>query len=305
MDEQRNKPAEDGESRESRLAKGAEGRERDATPSVPILIPKVYAEAHRRDSEAPPAQATPERDTGSSTAPTEIAAPASSPRSGSRWMPTLALVSALAGAGLALQLQQQSEDPRPKAAVAARDEPSAQPAATPPQPLPEPLPVATPAAPGETAVAAAPAEPPAAPAAAAPSEAAQPAAGEPETPGPAVATTSAMAQNKPRARSARRGARPATAKTKKPAQLAEEPSRADIVAAMRKVQAELQACGGERRGVAELQLQLDNSGRVRHANVGGDFAGTKEGSCMARAARKARTNPFKRESYSVLFPVSI
>jgi hypothetical protein len=51
------------------------------------------------------------------------------------------------------------------------------------------------------------------------------------------------------------------------------------------------------------QVTVDgSSGRVTNARVQGQFAGTPEGSCIARAVRRARFPRFKRPSFQVTFP---
>jgi hypothetical protein len=44
---------------------------------------------------------------------------------------------------------------------------------------------------------------------------------------------------------------------------------------------------------------------VTHVLVGGDFAGTTEGSCIARAVRGARFPAFKQERFRILYPYAL
>jgi len=67
----------------------------------------------------------------------------------------------------------------------------------------------------------------------------------------------------------------------------------------------VRACVGDTHGVAEVVLTVKNTGRVSHAVVGGDFAGTPEGSCIARTVRKTRLQPFLRPSFTLVYPFAL
>ncbi|HKU44996.1 MAG TPA: hypothetical protein VJR89_42845 [Polyangiales bacterium] len=84
--------------------------------------------------------------------------------------------------------------------------------------------------------------------------------------------------------------------------MAETPSRADVLNGLDGVRSSVQACAGTRQGVAEVDLTIAANGVVTNALVGGDFGGTPQGSCIARAVRKARFPEFKQDRYRVLFP---
>jgi hypothetical protein len=84
------------------------------------------------------------------------------------------------------------------------------------------------------------------------------------------------------------------------------PTREQIVAAMRSVAGSVGACGGgARTGVAEVRVRLGSSGRVQSAIVTGQFAGTPEGSCIARAVRSARVPPFRQSTFEFTYPFRI
>ena len=88
--------------------------------------------------------------------------------------------------------------------------------------------------------------------------------------------------------------------------LPETPSRDAVIAAMRAVQPAVRACAqGDRHGVATVRIVIGSSGRVRNAEVVGDFAGTSEGSCVARAVRGASVPPFSSASFAVTYPFPI
>ena len=83
----------------------------------------------------------------------------------------------------------------------------------------------------------------------------------------------------------------------------DSPSREDVQAALRAVAPVVAACGGgARRGVATVEITVGSSGRVRNAVVTGPFAGTPEGSCIARAARRARFPQFGQPTFRVTYP---
>jgi hypothetical protein len=85
----------------------------------------------------------------------------------------------------------------------------------------------------------------------------------------------------------------------------ETPSRADVLQRMESVRPAVRACAAGRSGVADLDVTVAHSGVVTHVLVGGDFAGTTQGSCIARAVREARFPSFKQDRFRVLFPYSI
>ena len=54
--------------------------------------------------------------------------------------------------------------------------------------------------------------------------------------------------------------------------------------------------------MAEVRVRVGSSGRVQSSVVIGQFAGTPEGSCIARAVRGARFRPFTQESFEFTYP---
>lgn len=83
------------------------------------------------------------------------------------------------------------------------------------------------------------------------------------------------------------------------------PSRPAVVAGFEAVRGRLSSCASGRQGVAEVQATIAGSGRVTHALIGGDFQGTPEGSCMARAVRAASFPPFARHHIRVEYPFAL
>ena len=83
------------------------------------------------------------------------------------------------------------------------------------------------------------------------------------------------------------------------------PTRSEVVARLESVRSSVQACAAGRSGVADLDITIAHTGVVMHVLVGGDFAGTTEGSCIARAVRQARFPQFKQERFRLLYPYAI
>jgi hypothetical protein len=83
------------------------------------------------------------------------------------------------------------------------------------------------------------------------------------------------------------------------------PSREDVVQAMRAVSPQVAACAGTRHGVVRVNITVGGSGRVQNAVVQGEFAGSREGSCVARAVRRARLPEFSRDSFSFVYPFQL
>jgi hypothetical protein len=90
-----------------------------------------------------------------------------------------------------------------------------------------------------------------------------------------------------------------------PDNLAETPSRSDVVQRLEAVRPSVRACAAGLSGVADLDITIAHSGVVTHVLVGGDFAGTTQGSCIARAVREARFPSFKQERFRLLYPYAI
>ncbi|HEY2734525.1 MAG TPA: hypothetical protein VGI70_11105 [Polyangiales bacterium] len=85
----------------------------------------------------------------------------------------------------------------------------------------------------------------------------------------------------------------------------ETPSRGEVVERMESVRSSVRACANGMSGVADLDITVAHNGAVTHVLVGGDFAGTPQGSCIARAVREARFSSFKQDRFRVLYPYAI
>ncbi|HJK95748.1 MAG TPA: hypothetical protein RMF84_00930 [Polyangiaceae bacterium LLY-WYZ-14_1] len=84
--------------------------------------------------------------------------------------------------------------------------------------------------------------------------------------------------------------------------LPDKPSRNDVLQALQSVQPAIRGCRESRGGVAQVRITVASSGRVRNAVVQGVFAGTPEGSCVARTVRRARFPRFSDPSFTVTYP---
>lgn len=87
--------------------------------------------------------------------------------------------------------------------------------------------------------------------------------------------------------------------------LPEVPSRDDVLARLEGVRSAVQACAEGKTGVAELDITIAGTGAITTVLVGGDFAGSAQGSCIARTVRQTRFPRFQKERFRLLFPYSI
>ncbi|NOY91853.1 MAG: hypothetical protein GXP55_11705 [Deltaproteobacteria bacterium] len=83
--------------------------------------------------------------------------------------------------------------------------------------------------------------------------------------------------------------------------LPETPTRAQVQAAFTRVLPNLRACT-DSRGAVPIRVTISGSGRITTAVVQGHFAGTPEGSCLARAVRTAHLPAFQQRRLSVNYP---
>lgn len=102
-------------------------------------------------------------------------------------------------------------------------------------------------------------------------------------------------------------ARPGGNKAGPPAgPMPDAPSRADVIAAMASVRRAVATCAVGRGGVAQVRVTFSGpSGRVMNAVMEGQFAGTPQGSCIARAVRAASVPRFSQPSVTVSYPFQI
>lgn len=129
----------------------------------------------------------------------------------------------------------------------------------------------------------------------------EPAKAEPVAPAPAAPAPTAAAPasiRHPRVARSRGPQRTDSVPTGLPAQ----PSRDDIKTAIESSRAAVQACAGSGHGLTTAHITILGSGRVSAANIEGAFAGTPQGSCMARALRAATFPRFSAPSLQVTYP---
>jgi hypothetical protein len=88
------------------------------------------------------------------------------------------------------------------------------------------------------------------------------------------------------------------------ANLPDTPNREAVIAALEPLRGAMAQCAGSKRGIAQLDITVSGAGLVTHAVVAGDFAGTPEGSCIARAARNAQFTAFQKPRFRVIYPFS-
>lgn len=87
-----------------------------------------------------------------------------------------------------------------------------------------------------------------------------------------------------------------------PEELPEHPSREAVQHTMTALLPAIRECAAGQSGALQVEVTVGSSGRVRNALVTGAFAGTPEGSCMARTVRGARFPRFGQESFTVRYP---
>ncbi len=87
--------------------------------------------------------------------------------------------------------------------------------------------------------------------------------------------------------------------------LPDAPDRDAVLARIESLRSVVSACAEGRSGVAELDITIAGTGSITTVLVGGDFAGTPQGSCIARSVRQAHFPKFKRDRFRLLYPFSL
>jgi hypothetical protein len=90
-----------------------------------------------------------------------------------------------------------------------------------------------------------------------------------------------------------------------PTTTGERPTRDEVMRGLAGLHSQLVECADGRHGLVNTRVTIAPSGRVTYSLIGGDFVGTPQGSCMARALRSATFPPFSGPSLKVLFPYSL
>jgi hypothetical protein len=98
---------------------------------------------------------------------------------------------------------------------------------------------------------------------------------------------------------------PAAPKPEKNEVLPDHPSREQVTSSLNSVSSELKRCVGDRHGVADVTVTVRSAGFVSYAVVSGAYAGTPEGSCIARAVRAAKFPAFSEPTLRVTYPFQL
>jgi hypothetical protein len=97
-------------------------------------------------------------------------------------------------------------------------------------------------------------------------------------------------------------ARPAAAMTQNPQQ---DLSRTQVQTGLESVRGQLQSCAAGAHGRTTANVTISGAGRVTYATIEGAFAGTPQGSCMARALRGAQFPQFQSPQLRVRYPFAL
>jgi hypothetical protein len=87
--------------------------------------------------------------------------------------------------------------------------------------------------------------------------------------------------------------------------LPEYPSREQVTAGFESMRDALKQCAAGRAGQVEVKASITSNGRIVHALIDGDFEGSPEGSCMARAVREGRFPAFSQPRLKVSYPFAL
>jgi len=87
--------------------------------------------------------------------------------------------------------------------------------------------------------------------------------------------------------------------------LPEYPSRDQVTAGFESMRNALKQCAAGRAGQVEVKASITSNGRIVHALIDGDFEGSPEGSCMARAVREAQFPAFSQPRLKVSYPFAL
>lgn len=90
-----------------------------------------------------------------------------------------------------------------------------------------------------------------------------------------------------------------------PVDLPDWPTREQVTAGFESVRAALVQCAAGRAGTAEIKATISNDGRISYALVRGDYDGSAEGTCMAKAVRAAQFPPFAQPRLKVSYPIAL
>ncbi|MDB4975496.1 MAG: Light-harvesting alpha subunit / Histone protein [Myxococcaceae bacterium] len=86
---------------------------------------------------------------------------------------------------------------------------------------------------------------------------------------------------------------------------ASEPDRGAIVSALSALTPQLRECVGDQHGIADVTLTVRAPGVVAHALVEGSYAGSAQGSCIAKTLRSAKLPRFAEPVSRVEYPFQL
>jgi hypothetical protein len=89
------------------------------------------------------------------------------------------------------------------------------------------------------------------------------------------------------------------------AELPSQPSRDAVQAGLENLRPALLACAEGSHAVGYASVTIASTGKVSYSVIEGPFAGTKTGSCMARALRSATFPRFEGASFKVHYPFAL
>ncbi|MBI5514372.1 MAG: hypothetical protein HY909_11425 [Deltaproteobacteria bacterium] len=90
-----------------------------------------------------------------------------------------------------------------------------------------------------------------------------------------------------------------------PGELPERPNRQMVTSVLSPLSGAVRACAQGQTGTAPVAITIGNDGTVRSASVGGQFAGTPVGECIAGVVRRAHFQPFRAPQANVTWPFVI
>lgn len=89
------------------------------------------------------------------------------------------------------------------------------------------------------------------------------------------------------------------------ADLPERPTRSQVTAVLTPLNGAVRQCAGSQTGTAPVSITINSDGSVRTATVGGPFAGSSVGECIAGVVRRAHFQPFRAQQAQITWPFVI
>ena len=89
------------------------------------------------------------------------------------------------------------------------------------------------------------------------------------------------------------------------ADLPERPTRSQVTSVLTPLNGAVRQCAGSQTGTAPVSITINSDGSVRTATVGGPFAGSSVGECIAGVVRRAHFQPFRAQQAQITWPFVI